>query len=112
MQMIFIRGWRLEVPSRPRLAICVHEGSGAFPHSSMPRMRAGPRRWARRMARWLVADVLRCGPIPRHVAFIMDGNRRWAEQRQLKRRDGHAFGFAQLKECLKWCLDLGIECAE
>ena len=64
------------------------------------------------MARWLVAEVLRCGPIPRHVAFIMDGNRRWAEQRRLKRRDGHAFGFAQLKECLKWCLDLGIECAE
>jgi len=28
--------------------------------------------------------------------------------RNLKRRDGHAFGFTQLKECLKWCLDLGI----
>lgn len=31
-----------------------------------------------------------------------------AVYRNLKRPDGHAFGFGQLKECLKWCLDLGI----
>ena len=38
----------------------------------------------------------------------MDGNRRWAEKRNLQRHAGHEFGFFQLKECLKWCLDLGI----
>jgi ditrans,polycis-polyprenyl diphosphate synthase len=38
----------------------------------------------------------------------MDGNRRWAERRNLQRHAGHEFGFLQLKECLKWCLDLGV----
>ena len=33
------------------------------------------------MSRWVVSEILRCGAIPNHVAFIMDGNRRWAEQR-------------------------------
>eukprot|EP00961_Rhodomonas_salina_P234608 3170874-Rhodomonas_salina.2 len=33
---------------------------------------------------------------------------RWAEQHHLERREGHSFGFLQLKECLKWCLDLGV----
>ena len=28
--------------------------------------------------------------------------------RNMRRPEGHASGFAQLKECLKWCLDLGI----
>jgi len=106
------------------------------------------RRAAKRAARKLVAAVLRCGPIPDHIAIIMDGNRRWAERRSLRRQvrthsrptalatavylcpfrapalrapagsprasspphaqEGHSFGFAQLKECLKWCLDLRV----
>ena len=63
---------------------------------------------ARKCFRLAVSSVLKCGPIPDHVAFIMDGNRRWADRRRLQRHAGHQFGFMQLKECLKWCLDLGI----
>mmetsp|Transcript_65718 Transcript_65718/g.161806 ORF Transcript_65718/g.161806 Transcript_65718/m.161806 type:complete len:440 (+) Transcript_65718:251-1570(+) len=66
------------------------------------------RRALKRAFRMLVSSVLRCGPIPIHVAFIMDGNRRWAEKRNLDRKAGHTFGFSQLKDCLKWCLDLGV----
>ncbi|KAF2880569.1 hypothetical protein ILUMI_25607 [Ignelater luminosus] len=54
-------------------------------------------------------NVLKCGPIPRHVAFIMDGNRRFAKKIHLKRKDGHTRGFDKLAETLQWCLVLGIK---
>ena len=37
--------------------------------------------------------VLRCGRIPRHVAFIMDGNRRYAERQNVEKIEGHTKGF-------------------
>ncbi|XP_028413598.1 dehydrodolichyl diphosphate synthase complex subunit DHDDS-like [Dendronephthya gigantea] len=53
-------------------------------------------------------NVLKCGEIPRHVAFIMDGNRRFAKERQQPRAQGHESGFQKLAETLQWCLELGI----
>ena len=44
------------------------------------------------------------------MAFIMDGNRRWAEDRHMNRTAGHKFGYATLEHALQWCLDLGVEC--
>jgi len=32
------------------------------------------------------------GPIPGHIGIILDGNRRWAQNRKLLRRAGHAIG--------------------
>ena len=43
-------------------------------------------------------NVLKCGEIPRHVAFIMDGNRRFAKARQQPRAQGHESGFQKLAE--------------
>jgi len=37
--------------------------------------------------------VLRFGPVPQHIAFIMDGNRRFAERRSEDRAAGHTYGF-------------------
>jgi undecaprenyl pyrophosphate synthase len=37
--------------------------------------------------------ALRAGPVPAHVAFIMDGNRRFADARGWDRAQGHAHGF-------------------
>ncbi|RLG78055.1 MAG: di-trans,poly-cis-decaprenylcistransferase [Thermoprotei archaeon] len=48
------------------------------------------------------------GPMPRHVAIIPDGNRRWARKRGMDTSDGHAFGYERLKEVLQWLLELGI----
>mgnify|MGYP001082774180 FL=1 len=38
------------------------------------------------------------GRLPRHVAVIMDGNGRWAEQRGLPRVEGHSAGAASVRE--------------
>jgi undecaprenyl diphosphate synthase len=46
--------------------------------------------------------------IPRHVACVMDGNGRWAEQRGLKRTEGHAAGEDALFDTVEGALDLGI----
>jgi ditrans,polycis-polyprenyl diphosphate synthase len=42
--------------------------------------------------------VLRAGPIPRHVAFIMDGNRRYAHIKGMKVLQGHIDGFVALRK--------------
>lgn len=48
--------------------------------------------------------------IPRHVAFIMDGNGRWAAKRGKKRGFGHVAGAKTLTRVIKWCGDRGIQC--
>ncbi|KXS19212.1 dehydrodolichyl diphosphate synthetase [Gonapodya prolifera JEL478] len=53
--------------------------------------------------------ILRMGSVPRHVAFIMDGNRRYAKKYHMKTVLGHFKGFDTLEETLEWCLDLGVE---
>jgi undecaprenyl diphosphate synthase len=46
--------------------------------------------------------------IPAHVAIIMDGNGRWANQRGLKRNAGHEAGEAALFDTVEGALELGI----
>lgn len=51
-------------------------------------------------------------PLPRHIAMILDGNRRWAKQRLLETAaHGHRAGAAKFREFLIWCDDLGVEVA-
>jgi undecaprenyl diphosphate synthase len=47
--------------------------------------------------------------IPKHVAIVMDGNGRWAQQRGLKRTDGHAAGEEALFDTVDGALDIGLE---
>lgn len=54
-------------------------------------------------------NILKCGPIPRHVGFIMDGNRRYAKKIKVEKAEGHSKGFDKLAETLQWCLELGIK---
>ncbi|XP_003706678.1 dehydrodolichyl diphosphate synthase subunit [Megachile rotundata] len=57
----------------------------------------------------LLIKILRTGHIPKHVAFIMDGNRRYASKNGMEKVDGHAKGFDKFAETLQWCRDFGIE---
>ncbi len=47
--------------------------------------------------------------IPRHVAIIMDGNGRWAQQRKLPRIEGHRAGAESVRAIVRACGELGIE---
>lgn len=49
------------------------------------------------------------GPIPHHVAIIMDGNRRFAREFGLSANEGHVKGKEKLEEVMEWCLELGIK---
>lgn len=46
----------------------------------------------------------------RHIAFIMDGNGRWASKKLLPRHLGHKEGIERVIEIAETCIDLGIEC--
>lgn len=43
-----------------------------------------------------------------NIAFILDGNRRWAKDKGLPKLMGHRAGFEKLEECVRWVRDRGI----
>jgi undecaprenyl diphosphate synthase len=47
--------------------------------------------------------------VPRHIALIPDGNRRWAEENGLKPWEGHAIGMDKFRKFIDWCYDIGVE---
>ena len=47
--------------------------------------------------------------IPRHIAVIMDGNGRWAQERGFPRIFGHRNGAAAVRETVETCGKLGVE---
>ena len=47
--------------------------------------------------------------IPKHIGYIVDGNRRWAKARGLKSSDGHKAGFEALKSIVKATHGRGVE---
>jgi len=53
-------------------------------------------------------EEIRQYPLPRHIAIIMDGNRRFAKELGLSVEAGHIFGKEKIEEVLDWCFDLGI----
>jgi undecaprenyl diphosphate synthase len=48
-------------------------------------------------------------PIPRHIAIIMDGNRRWARSRGVPEAQGHAAGVEAIRPIVRHASDLGVE---
>jgi len=47
--------------------------------------------------------------VPRHLAIIMDGNRRYALYEGMDVRQGHKIGGDKLEEVVGWCHEVGIE---
>ncbi|CAI4048271.1 hypothetical protein SKDZ_13G2280 [Saccharomyces kudriavzevii ZP591] len=58
----------------------------------------------------LLIEVLSVGPVPEHVSFIMDGNRRYAKSRRLPVKKGHEAGGLTLLTLLYICKRLGVKC--
>ncbi|XP_002532224.2 dehydrodolichyl diphosphate synthase CPT3 [Ricinus communis] len=56
-----------------------------------------------------IFHVLRMGPIPSHLSFIMDGNRRFTKKENLKPGAGYRAGFLALMSMLKYCYELGVK---
>lgn len=49
-----------------------------------------------------------CEGLPRHIAFIMDGNGRWAKKRLLPRNMGHRAGVKSLEKVLESAFGMGV----
>ena len=47
--------------------------------------------------------------VPSHIAIIMDGNGRWAEQRGLPRTTGHKHGVDAVRDAVRAAGELGVE---
>lgn len=45
----------------------------------------------------LAIKILKAGNIPKHVAFIMDGNRRYASKNGIEKIEGHTKGYVVIK---------------
>lgn len=47
--------------------------------------------------------------VPKHIAIILDGNRRYARKIGLEPWMGHEFGIKNIKHLLGWCIKLGVK---
>ena len=47
--------------------------------------------------------------LPKHIAIIMDGNRRWAKKQNLSSGEGHKAGAKNLENVMNHCLKIGIQ---
>ena len=56
----------------------------------------------------VLLEKIRESPVPRHLAIIMDGNRRFAADHGLLIQEGHLRGKDKLEELLNWCLEAGV----
>ncbi len=46
--------------------------------------------------------------VPRHMAIIPDGNRRWARLKGIGNREGYAIGIRKIGDVLKWCKEADV----
>ncbi|KIW25914.1 di-trans,poly-cis-decaprenylcistransferase [Cladophialophora immunda] len=84
-----------------------------MPHRHISNLRqwllsSPPAEWALNQLRELLIGALRQGPVPRHVAFVMDGNRRFAKNNRIETVEGHNLGFEALAKILEVCYKSGV----
>ncbi|MDA1028018.1 MAG: isoprenyl transferase [Bacteroidetes bacterium] len=56
-----------------------------------------------------LVELANRGPLPDHIAVIMDGNGRWAKQRGKNRIHGHKQGVHSVRDVTETCAQLGIK---
>lgn len=57
-----------------------------------------------------IKDKIDLSKLPKHIAIIMDGNGRWAKNRNMPRVFGHKNGVTSVREVSEACAELGVEC--
>ncbi|KAF2674063.1 Di-trans-poly-cis-decaprenylcistransferase [Microthyrium microscopicum] len=57
----------------------------------------------------VLLGALRHGPVPKHIAFVMDGNRRFARSKRQEVTEGHSAGFEALARILEICYKIGVK---
>ncbi|XP_072977731.1 dehydrodolichyl diphosphate synthase CPT3 isoform X1 [Typha angustifolia] len=62
-----------------------------------------------RFLRQSLFSVISFGPMPNHIAFIMDGNRRYDKSRKVEKGSGHRVGFTALTSSLQYCYEMGVK---
>ena len=72
-------------------------------------LKSPPGEWASRKINSLLLSALRQGPVPKHMAFVMDGNRRYARHRRMETLEGHSQGFLTLARVLEMSYSLGVK---
>jgi undecaprenyl diphosphate synthase len=53
-----------------------------------------------------LASEINLAMLPRHIAFIMDGNRRWAKYRRLNKLEGHRAGVKTVRDTVEMTIDI------
>lgn len=69
-----------------------------------------PAEWILRQAHELLIGALKQGPVPQHVAFVMDGNRRYAKNHKIESLEGHHLGFEALAKVRSCPLPITVTC--
>jgi undecaprenyl diphosphate synthase len=54
-------------------------------------------------------DLIQKEKLPKHIAIIMDGNGRWAKERDQNRLFGHQQGVLSVREVVEGCAEVGVE---
>lgn len=66
--------------------------------------------WTHKFFQNLLISILSVGPVPEHVSFIMDGNRRYAKSNNLPLKRGHEAGGFTLLTLVYICKKIGVRC--
>jgi len=111
-----ITRWRLLAPARVRVALAWKLTTLSGPSVDRPLpatpASAGPPPGQvlppRLRADGVRAPKIAADRIPRHVAIVMDGNGRWAQQRGLPRPEGHRAGIEAVHEVVHGALEIGL----
>jgi ditrans,polycis-polyprenyl diphosphate synthase len=68
-----------------------------------------PGEWAVNQLRDILIGALMQGPVPQHIAFEMDGNRRYARNHRMETVEGHHRGFEALARVMEVCYRCGVK---
>lgn len=67
-----------------------------------------PVEWGMNQVREMVIGAVRQGPVPEHIAFVMDGNRRFARSHKIETAEGHNLGFESLAKVGAYPVSYGM----